>query len=213
MANKNSSVPKLRWEECCAKLILERVFPKRFGTLTISDKPDLQNLTLDIGVEVTTAVSKAEKEMDHLYSLLTNYRGTNEQRKRNIERIKQLGGEYDDRGMLLGPTELWDNRRIYEALENKLIKLNNGTYRTFAKQYVFITDPRGIYLDEMSEVHLELSKRQEQFAVKFDSVFIYCFDGAIDEYDMLSGAYHRYRIDDIGSIANEARQMINGKDN
>ena len=38
MANKNSSVPKLRWEECCAKLILERVFPERFGVLTISDR-------------------------------------------------------------------------------------------------------------------------------------------------------------------------------
>ena len=45
MANKNSFVPKLRWEECCAKLILERVFPERFGVLTISDKPDLQNFT------------------------------------------------------------------------------------------------------------------------------------------------------------------------
>lgn len=213
MAKKNSSAHKLRWEECYAKLITERIFPERFGTLTISDKPDLQNLTLDVGIEVTTAESKAEKEMDHLYSLLKNNKGTNEQRKRNIERIEQLGGEYDDRGMLLGPTELWDNRRIYEALENKLIKLNNGTYRTFAKQYVFITDPRGIYLDEMSEVHLEFSKRQEQFAVKFDSVFLYCFDGVIDEYDMQSGEYCRYRIDDIGSIANEARQMINGKDN
>lgn len=211
MAKKNSSAPKLRWEECYAKLILERVFPKRFGTLTISDKPDLQNLTLDVGIEVTTAESKAEKEMNHLHSLLTNNKGTIEQRKRNKDRIEQLGGEYDDRGMLLGPTDLWDNRRIYETLENKLIKLNNDTYRTFVKQYVFITDPRGIYLDEMSEVHLELSKRQEQFAVKFDSVFLYCFDGVIDEYDMQSGEYCRYRIDDIGSIANEARQMINGK--
>ena len=70
MANKNSSAPKLRWEECYAKLILERIFPERFGALTISDKPDLQNLTLDVGIEVTTAESKAEKEMDHLHSLL-----------------------------------------------------------------------------------------------------------------------------------------------
>ena len=213
MANKNSSVPKLRWEECCAKLILERVFPERFGTLTISDKPDLQNFTLDVGIEVTTAESKAEREMDHLFSLLTNNKGTIEQRKRNKDRIEQLGGEYDDRGILSGPAELWDNRRIYSALENKLIKLNNGTYRTFAKQYVIITDPRGIDLDEMSEVYSELNKRQEQFAIKFDSVFLYCFDGAIDEYDMQSGEYHRYRIDDIGSLADEARQMLKGKGN
>lgn len=213
MAKTNSSVPKLRWEECCAKLILERVFPERFGTLTISDKPDLQNLTLDVGIEVTTAESKAEREMDHLFSLLTNNQGTFEQRKRNKDRIEQLGGEYDDRGILSGSAELWDNRRIYSALENKLIKLNNGTYRTFAKQYVFITDPRGIYLDEMSELHSELNKRQEQFAIKFDSVFLYCFDDAIDEYDMKSGECRRYKIDDIRSIANEARQMIKGKGN
>lgn len=74
MANKNSSVSKLRWEECCAKLILERVFPERFGTLTISDKPDLQNLTLDVGIEVTTAESKAEKEMDKMFEALYGYK-------------------------------------------------------------------------------------------------------------------------------------------
>ena len=32
-------------------------------------------------------------------------------------------------------------------------------------------------------------------------------------YDMQSGEYQRYRIDDIGSIANEARQMLNRKNN
>ena len=92
MAYKNSFVHKLRWEECCAKLILERVFPERFGVLTISDKPDLQNLTLDVGIEVTTAESKAEREMDHLFSLLKNNKGTIEKKKRDKDRIEQLGG-------------------------------------------------------------------------------------------------------------------------
>ena len=44
---------KLDYDECCAKLILEELFSKRYGQLTLADKPDLQGD--GVGIEVTIA--------------------------------------------------------------------------------------------------------------------------------------------------------------
>lgn len=64
--------------------------------------------------------------------------------------------------------------------------------------------------DEIAEVHAELSKRQESFATKFDSVFIYLFGGLIYEFDMQLGEDHIYRIEDVPALADEAYHMVNG---
>ena len=209
MANKNSSAPKLRWEECFAKLVLEKVFPDRFYQLSIADKPDLQSSVLDVGIEVTTAIPKAEKEKDHLFSQLTHGTGTPEQIERNKDRIRQLGGEYDDRGLMFSWIGYRDLNRIYSALEEKLKKLNGGGYHPFAKQYIFITDTNAIKDEKMSEIHSELCKRQEQFTVKFDSVFIYLYGRVLIEFDITSGNNHRYIIDDVTALADKAFHMVN----
>ena len=44
---------KLDYDECCAKLTLEELFPERYAQLTLADKPDLQGQ--DVGIEVTVA--------------------------------------------------------------------------------------------------------------------------------------------------------------
>lgn len=48
--------------EAFASYVLKRVFPGKFDSLINADKPDLQSLQLDIGIEVTTAESSREKE-------------------------------------------------------------------------------------------------------------------------------------------------------
>lgn len=58
---KNRPLPsqtKLHYDECYAKFVLEYCYPERYGTLSVLDKPDLQNRCLDIGVEVTTSASE-----------------------------------------------------------------------------------------------------------------------------------------------------------
>lgn len=61
---------KYDWHECFAKIMLEYVLPKEFHELKIKDKPDLQNILLDIGIEVTTAVDEKDLEMDSLFTYL-----------------------------------------------------------------------------------------------------------------------------------------------
>lgn len=210
MKKKNSSVPKLRWEECYAKLVLESAFPERFSQLTIADKPDLQNRTANIGIEVTTAISKNEKEKDHLFSLLVNNKGTSYQRNRSKDRIKQLGGEYDDKGIMLSRIGFRELNGVYSAFEGKLTKLNSGGYIPFEKQFIFITDTNMIKTNELKEVHSELNKRQEQFSKKFDLVFLYLYGGHLIEFDMNSGENHSYSIDNNSDLADKAFRMVKG---
>lgn len=54
--DKNRPLPehtKLDYDECCALLVLKELFPDRYSTLEILDKPDLQGV--NVGVEVTIA--------------------------------------------------------------------------------------------------------------------------------------------------------------
>lgn len=209
MAKKNTSVPKLRCEECYAKLVLESVFPERFSQLTIADKPDLQNRTANIGIEVTTAISKSEKEKDHLFSQLIHNKGTPDQRKRSKGRIKQLGGDYDDRGFMLSWIGLRELSGIYSTFEKKLNKLNSGGYIQFRKQFVFITDTNMIMSNELKEVHSELYRIQAHYSKKFDSAFLYLYGGQLIEFDMNSGENNSYRIDDVSALADKAFHMAN----
>ncbi len=60
---KNKPLPnhtKLNYDECCAKLILEELFPKRYHKLALSDKPDLQGE--EVGIEVTIANNQKMEE-------------------------------------------------------------------------------------------------------------------------------------------------------
>lgn len=61
--DKNKPLPehtKLDYDECCALLVLKELFPDRYNTLEISDKPDLQGV--NVGVEVTIADDKNHQE-------------------------------------------------------------------------------------------------------------------------------------------------------
>lgn len=209
MANKSNAKHKLRWEECYAKLVLEKVFPNRFFDLKIEDKPDLQNDSLDIGVEVTSAVPPVAKENDSLFSKLTFQNPTPEQRERNLNRIRSLGGQYYDEGVMFCWTGVRNICEVYSAFENKLKKLNGGGYTSFSKQYVFIVENDiTILRDDLSKIHSELNRRQTSYSARFDSVFLNYDRSLLFEFDLNSGEYHQYRIDDYETLATEAYNMV-----
>lgn len=64
---------KIDYDECYAKLVLEKVFSERYNNLIFSDRPDLRNQRNTIGVEVTSAIPEDVKESTKLwYRLETN---------------------------------------------------------------------------------------------------------------------------------------------
>ena len=209
MAKKANAKQKLRWEECYAKLVLEKVFPDRFFDLKIEDKPDLQSTVLDVGIEVTTAIPDRVIENDRLFSRLTHDDGNPEHRNRNLNRVQQKGGQYYDEGVMFCWTGVRNICEVYSAFENKIKKLNGGGYKLFSKQYVFIVENDiTIQRDDLSKIHSELNRRQTSFSARFDSVFLNYDRSLLFEFDLNSGEYHQYRIDDYETLATEAYNMV-----
>lgn len=211
MSNKDTQNMKkiYRFEECYAKVLLENLFPERFYQLEIADKPDLQNDSAKIGIEVTTAVKQDEKEKDHLFSMLTHNKGTLVQQNRNKDRIRKLGGQYFDEGIMFSWAGCRDLNKIYFALKSKLKKLNGGGYHLYEKQYVFITDDNIIYQNELSDILIELQRIQSNFQAHFDSIFIYLFGGTLIEFDMKDANSISIVVNNVNDLVEKAYKISN----
>ena len=81
--DKNKPLPdhtKLDYDECCAKLILEELFPNRYHNLLLADKPDLQGT--NVGIEVT--IANDSKMQEALNNWVKAYNCSDEKKKANI---------------------------------------------------------------------------------------------------------------------------------
>lgn len=125
---------KLDYDECCALLVLKELFPDRYSTLEILDKPDLHGV--NVGVEVTIADDKNHQEA--LKNWVKAYHCDDEKkRKRYIERMKQLGVEYT------GGIQFWPEREsslkyVKESVNTKIGKLKSRNYEGFPSYELFI---------------------------------------------------------------------------
>lgn len=125
---------RLDYDECCAKLVLEELFPERYGQLTLADKPDLQGK--DVGIEVT--IADDPKMLDAINNWTkANYDTDDEQKKRHIERMAQLGVTYT------GGVQAWPGYApsfgwVKTAVEKKIKKLRNGHYKHFPRYELFV---------------------------------------------------------------------------
>ena len=145
--DRNRPLPahtKYKYEECFAKIILEHLFPQRYIDLKIEDRPDLQDLEHQIGVEVTSAVPPEDREASSLWTS-TVYMDDGPQKKRNIDRLAQLGVHYT------GGVQVWPSKSYQtDSLENspywaliqsfsdKIQKLNQGHYAKLNQYDLFV---------------------------------------------------------------------------
>ena len=144
---------KYKWLECFAKLMLERIIFNELNHLNIVDKPDLQNKTMNVGVEVTTAVDKKDLEMERLYTeleygLIRDVEGAS-------RKINKLGGKIIN-GILIHPGRTRTFQNIYKSFAGKVVLLNSGNYTIFKHNYIFITDENLIHDFEINKIISEL---------------------------------------------------------
>ena len=115
-------------------LILTELFPNQYSDLEIKDRPDLQSD--EVGVEVTIADDR--KHQEALNNWVKAYNCEDETKKQKyVERMQQLGVKYT------GGVQTWGNympsvKMIYEAINKKIAKIENGNYRKYDKNEVFI---------------------------------------------------------------------------
>ena len=181
---------RLDYDECCAKLILEELFPEQYGQLILADKPDLQGK--DVGIEVT--IADDPKMLDAINNWTkANYDTDDEQKKRHIERMAQLGVTYT------GGVQAWPGYAprfdwVKTAVEKKIKKLKSGHYMYFpcyelfvftdtwfwegiveqAKLYLFSDVVASMYktiyvLSEGSDLHVFKTEQRKHFNIKINN--------------------------------------------
>ena len=161
--DKNKPLPdhtKFDYDECCALLVLKELFPDRYSTLEIIDKPDLQGV--NVGVEVTIADDRNHQEA--LNNWVKAYHCDDEKkRKHYIERMKQLGVEYTG-GIQFWPRNVSSLKYVKESINTKIRKVKSRNYKDFPRYELFIfTD---------TWIHENILKEMESFLVD-SNVFVY----------------------------------------
>ena len=152
--DKNRPLPahtKLKYEECLAKIVLEKLFPNRYTTLEIADKPDLRDLRHNIGIEVTSSDPVEEREALRLWST-TNYMDESENKERNIKRLEQLGVKYTE-GVQVWPSKsFWPshlestpwfyffNAFLYHKNNFRLVLIKDKRYQQMWISFIFCVD-------------------------------------------------------------------------
>lgn len=169
---------RLDYDECYAKLVLEKFFPDEYKKLELSDRPDLRDNARNIGIEVTSAYPS---HMQEALSLFSSMKDRNEKGKaKGIKQLQKLGYNYTENGMdsplfsysIIG-NEYPDIEQampspVIDAVRVKLNKLNEGGYADLRQYNLFIqTEPK---LDDWmpSEIMkrlLTLSNREKKYSV------------------------------------------------
>lgn len=182
----------LDYEECYAKIILESLFPEEYKDLKIADKPDLENETTKVGIEVTSAISKNHREAVRLWSTIPYV--SSKQAERNKERMKQLGVEYQG-GVQSWPSESYSASDIEKtpisevalAFQNKIEKLNSGQYRQLLRYDLFIHSEVWLDSGRAAEM-LQILVKKNVGNLVYTSVFL-TTSRDIFRFDLLKGNY------------------------
>ena len=82
---------KLKYDECHAKILLEKFFPEVYNDLQISDRPDLRDVVNSVGVEVTSAIPQGEQEALAIACTIPYL--SKKERERKITYLKAKGYE------------------------------------------------------------------------------------------------------------------------
>lgn len=191
--------------ECYAKIVLEEMFSDKFNNLKIEDKPDLQSEDNNYGIEVTRAIDKKEIEADKMYSKTIHNKCRNT--KKVIEKYSH--GKIRIKNGILSSSGKDSFDLILKSFCEKVDKLNDGNYKNFKQNYLFIFSDilaDDYMLKEALENMYELQKKKNR---KFSEVFV-LVPGNFYNFNLQLKKYHKYKIEnsqqDLHSC--KARELV-----
>lgn len=203
---------KLKYQECYAKILLEKYITKFNGGLGIQDRPDLFSKELNIGIEVTDIMSKEKKEAIKLWYTMPYV--TKEKQILHKARMEKLGYPYQE-GVMVWSSPDCNNgldseqfQYLYSALDKKLKKLNKGLYdSSYRIECLFFTELLMAF-EEYIPLGTRLQEIQNKYERKFASIYIVDV-GYIYEYDFINHKGKKYYYQESNySIAVNSRKMV-----
>ena len=203
---------KIDYNECYAKLVLEKVFPDRYSGLLFSDKPDLRNTDNTIGIEVTSAIPKDVKESTKLWLRLVS--NTAKSPDKNKERMKQLGGEYTG-GIQAWPSTVYPAGNfdkspfvdVLIAIEEKVTKLNSGNYAILDRYDLYI-ETELFAVEDFMPIILDRVLKINTGEIHYSYLYV-IFQNKICEFDLVNKTYEiRLMLFDQFDLAMKAREIV-----
>lgn len=161
-----------------ARQTLHYVCGQSLDTLICADKPDIQDLSGKVGIEVVQDTYENEEVMSHF---LNEIRETpfHEVPPEKIERFERFGGHIKVNGDRVGMSDLGETpntpAHLIETIEKKLETLNKGEYKPFDtyQLYVFVNSVvlfgSASYVDEIIECISTLD-----MPLSFETLYLDC---------------------------------------
>lgn len=205
---KNRPLPsqtKLHYDECYAKFVLEYCYPERYGTLSVLDKPDLQNRCLDIGVEVTTSASENFKAAESVACKLPYL--SKDQSEKMREKLENLHVEWHPPVLIHSPEPVYFGRTI-EMVETKFEKLNSGNYQQFSINDLFVYVNLFLVDAKTRQELLDTFVSMCNKKCNFSFIFIYAID-TLYAFDVCNKQVKCFELQQQNyDFARKARKMV-----
>lgn len=172
--------------EIYAKYILEAMYPERYGTLLLRDKPDLQTADGESGVEVMSVNGEAFERLVTEIAMETPYQAPTD---RILKLCAECGIEYHAwRTFVIDPLPA---AGFIEPFKRKLKKLNGG-YAFLGSYDLFLYSDRHTMEDYELEPLLDALCEENRAPISYHYVYIdtagklACFDLAHGEFEVRS---------------------------
>lgn len=209
---------KLNYDECYAKIVLEKFFPEEYQDLQISDRPDLRAKDGSVGIEVTCAIPQKELEMIALSSDIPYV--DKKTKEKRIAYLEKNGYKYSNYVLVYSPNEdqkLPKFRHVetrnnfctdfISAVKNKIRKLNSGSYDLLPRYDLFVQSE--LYIEEWMLEKL-IDKLCLLSVQPHNYTFIYLL--ALNGLFIFDIASHKYSVKETGKklwgLGNIAYDMV-----
>lgn len=205
---------KKNFNEYFSKVVLESCFPKRFDFLEVSDKPDLRHLGSNTGIEVTYSMPRKEAEAVNVWHRL--YNGKSKNCEKDIERLSQLGIEYDsksfvwDQGCYDGNIKEGPIKEFFDAVAQKVERLNskNAEYANMAHYELFVNSTI-LIPDEQIMAVIRILKEINSRDKKFETIYLITIEQKLYVFDMINATVKiKYLYNHLNWMAEKAKRLL-----
>ena len=181
-----------------AMVSLSSLLGEHYAHLVNRDRPDLQDETQSIGIEVTRAI----RENKNVANALVNEMAGEDVKEVNAEdlrHINQSGYAYGlGDGSIIGRNEyeFWSLALpLKRILEIKMDKVNNGFYGDFHEFGLFVFTKEDLDLDQIKQTIAFMMERQAYQNRLYSRLFISQIQSLFD-CDLETGRYRKIKINE-----------------
>ena len=179
-----------------AMVSLATLLGEHYAHLVNRDRPDLQDETQSIGIEVTRAIRENKNVANALVNEMAG-ENVKEVNAEDLRHINQSGYAYGlGDGSIIGRNEyeFWSLALpLKRILEIKMDKVNNGFYGDFNEFGLFVFTKEDLDLDQIKQTIAFMRERQAYQNRLYSRLFISQIQAMFD-CDLETGQYKKYKV-------------------